>query len=782
MSLLQNSNAISEVGGYAISNSLRFQYASTTYLSRTPASNGNRTTFTYSLWIKRGQFSGLTYNPIISSGAAAGAGDNITFENEKIRFWLSGAASGDLVTTQVFRDPSAWYHLVIAIDTTQATAANRIKMYVNGSQITAFSTATYPTQNFNLGFLNTTTSQVIGYGYNSQAYDGYMTEINFIDGQALTPSSFGETDTTTGQWVAKKYTGTYGTNGFYLPFSNGTSTTTLGADSSGNSNNWTLNNFTRSAGVSDCWMIDVPSGNGGASGTQPSSNYAVLNPLARGANTFSRANLTEVIAGSGFSGGSTIAFNSGKWYSEITYGANTTNNIIIGITDANSTAGLFGSGVGYYANDGTRYVNGGNAAYGSTYTTNDVIGIAVDMDAGIITFYKNNVSQGNITLPSTPANGWKFSASNGTSGGTQTLNANFGQRSFAYTPPTGFKALCTANLPAATIKKGNQFMDATLYTGNGAARSITNAGSFSPDLVWIKDRTIGYGHIWADTIRGATNLLASNDTSAEFTVSNSITTFNSNGFSLGDWVAVNTNTNNYVAWQWDAGSSTVTNTSGSISSQVRANPTAGVSVVTFTATGANSTVGHGLGVAPKMVITKSRNNTFVWYTWHTALAGNEYLELSTAVAKGTSAGLWNSTIPTSSVLSFGSSYPSGTNLVAYCFSEIAGFSKFGSYTGNGSADGTFVYLGFRPKFVMIKSTSGVASWVTFDSVRLGYNSTESYLSPNSSGVEGTISGFGIDILSNGFKLRATDATLNGSGSTYIYACFAENPFQNSNAR
>lgn len=798
MSLLQNSNAI-ETGGYAISNSLRFQSASSTYLARTPASAGSQTTWTWSCWVKRGA---LGLGRFLSAGSALS--DQFGFNSSDNFQFVSDTTAHNLVTTQVFRDPSALYHIVVAFDTTQATAANRIKLYVNGTQVTAFSTATYPAQN-STTLINGNTAQNIGRRLQTggEYFDGYMTEINFVNAQALTPSDFGQTDTLTGQWVAKKYTGTYGTNGFYLPFSNGTSTTTLGADSSGNSNNWTLNNFTRSAGTSDCWMIDVPSGNSGASATQPSSNYSILNPLSAtsGSTTISAGNINVSLGTSGqwrTVANSMVIPTTGSWYWEITKTNTTTSgDAMIGIyaTDqsfsGNTPLSVNLYGYGYWDN-GQKVNNGSGTAYGSSWTNNDVIGVAFNSSTGQLTFYKNNVSQGvAFTVSSTKEYYAVISGANT----PPSFAVNFGQRSFAYTPPTGFKALCTANLPAATIKQGNQYMDATTYTGNGSTLSVTNAGGFSPDFVWIKDRAVAQQHLLYDTIRGVYNFLSSNTTTAESTNNQTLTAFNSNGFSLGTNGTSNSNGGSFVAWQWDAGSSTVTNTNGSISSQVRANPTCGVSVVTYTGNATtNSTVGHGLGVAPAMMIFKRRdaggNN---WTVYHKSLGIGQYIYLNSTAAAGTYSGYWNGVAPTSSVFNLSGINSdvngSGATYVAYCFAEIAGFSKFGSYTGNGSSDGPFIYLGFRPKFVMIKRTDTAGfNWLIYDSVRNTYNVTDLYLSPNSANAEASGITFpsAIDILSNGFKTRNYDATygptINANGGTYIYACFAESPFASSNAR
>lgn len=784
---LSNENAI-QTGGYNITNSLRFQSASSQYLSRTPASVGNRKTWTWSGWVKVGSLSTsqqCLFGHINNTGANQ---HTIYFVNNTIEYrYYASAMIGQRTTTQVFRDPSAWYHIVAVWDTTQATAGDRMKLYINGVQVTAFSATVNPTQNTDGIINNTVLTEIGGASQTASGYfDGYQTEVNFIDGQALTPSSFGATDATTGQWVAKKYTGTYGTNGFYLPFSNGTSTTTLGADSSGNSNNWTLNNFTRSAGVSDCWMYDVPSGNGGVSGTQPNSNYCVWSPVDKSPNmVMSKANLLATNSTAGYqSVRGTIGVTSGKWYWEVK--ATTTIGIASQQAYLGSTNDFVPNG-GYawaYVENGNKTNAGVNTAYGATFTSADTIGIAFDADAGTLTFYKNNVSQGVAFSGLTGQTYFPFTT---LLNSTPTAEANFGQRSFSFSPPSGFKALCTANLPAATIKKGNQYMDATLYTGNLIGQAITNAASFKPDLVWIKSRSAATDNKLTDSNRGAQKALVSNSTAAETTDLTGVVSFDTGGFTLGTSTTYNNTGATYVGWQWQAGQGTNTsNTSGTITSTVSVNATAGFSIVTYTGTGFLATVGHGLGVAPKMVIIKSRSSgTANWPTYHASYGNTGCVYLNATNAGNASATLYNNTSPTSSVFTINTATDvngSGSTYVAYCFAEIAGFSKFGSYTGNGSADGPFVYCGFRPKFIMVKRSSSTSDWWTWDTSRSPYNLSNTILYNNLASAEITNTAWDMDIVSNGFKLRTTDATVNGSGSTLIFMAFAENPFAQANAR
>jgi hypothetical protein len=375
-----------------------------------------------------------------------------------------------------------------------------------------------------------------------------------------------------------------------------------------------------------------------------------------------------------------------------------------------------------------------------------------------------------------------------------------GYGNFEYAPPSGYLALCTQNLATAlspTIDDGSAYFHTQLYTGNGTDdRSITNdanAGDFSPDFLWVKNRTSANGHALVDTTRGATKVLRSQATNAEETEANGIQAFETDGFEIGTSGLVNTSGNNYVAWQWKAsGGTTSSNTSGSITSTVQANTTAGFSIVTYTGNAtAGATVGHGLGKKPDMIIAKNRSTSRDWLILHKAYEGTsaENMRFSTsavASADSQASSGWYRTAPTSSVFYLGNGSAgdysgdtniSGGNMVAYCFAEIEGYSKFGSYTGNGSTDGTFVYTGFRPAWLMIKRTSDTGNWLMYDVKRNTYNVMDKYLLADNSQAEVSTDVF--DFTSNGFKIRYSGGIVNTSGSTHIYLAFAENPFVTS---
>ena len=776
--------AAGQGGGYVIDNSLRFRSSASAYLNRTPGSASNQRTFTFSMWFKRGELGSFQDLYVVDQDSNHQFFIELNSTNNiRVFDYQPSAFNLQLVTTAVYRDPSAWYHLVVAVDTTQATAANRCVIYVNGSQVTALSTATYPTQNYTT-MVDTTQPCRIGNAASvSRPFDGYLTEVNFIDGQALTPSDFGDYNEDTGVWQPAKYAGSYGTNGFYLNFSDNTTTTTLAADSSGNGNDWTPSNISLTAGVTYDSMTDTPTpyADGG--------NYAVLNPLRQnGSATFAQGNLAGT-SESGTSRGlcSTIVLpRSDKWYMEWTPSSSTTNwfgvtaNEIIA-TDIN-TAGQ--QSVLYYAINGTKWVNGSNSAYGSSYTT-QTIGIAFDGPAGTVTFYRDNVSQGAISLPSSTVD-YVFCMGNAGGGGV-TNYANFGQRPFAYTPPTGFKSLHTGNLPDSTIVDGSDYFDVVTRTGTGAEATVTGL-QFQPDLLWTKTRSNAVNHSLTST--GLTynySFLQTNTTEPENTSASQYYMIpTSDGYTVGTGDNINQVSRTFVDWVWKANGAGVSNDEGSITSTVSANTTAGFSIVTYTGTGVAATVGHGLGAAPSMVIVKKRNAAADWVVKHASLSSND----STLILTNTSAqtsyspSVWNNTAPTSSVFSIGtnSASNSANTFVAYCFSEVSGYSKFGSYTGNGSTDGPFVYTGFRPAFVMMKRSNSTGNWTIFDTGRQPVNlgtTSDPTLYPNLSIAEAT--GI-VDILSNGFKIRYTDGDYNTNGGTYIYMAFAENPFKNSLAR
>jgi hypothetical protein len=779
-------------GGYQISRSLRFNSADSAYLNRTFGA-GNQKTWTLSAWVKR---SALGENQIFSNYTSGTDVAWIYFNSSNELYFQNYESSNqlELKTTQVFRDVGAWGHLVVTLDTTQATSSNRAKLYWNGVQITTLTTATYPTQNADLKINTNGEAHEIGKA-SSAYFNGYMTEVNFIDGQALTPSSFGETDSATGVWKPKKYEGTYGTNGFFLKFADnsGTTSTTLGKDSSGNGNNWTPNNFSVTAGAGNDSMVDSPTAYGTDTGAGGSvrGNYCTWNPLRNGM-TLSNGNLTASSANNPGTS-ATFGMTSGKWYWEVSPNNGAIFIGIVGSSASLSTQIASSSNAwSYYGTNGLKYNNLSGVSYGATYGSGNVIGIAFDADAGTLVFYKDGVSQGTAYTGLT--SGPYFAAiSSDQSGTTTTSDSNFGQRAFAYTAPSGFKALCTTNLPTPTIgatstTQANDYFDVLTYTGQDTNLNTNTirAFSFQPGMVWEKSRVSGYHHFITDEVRTAAKVLSSSQTAGESSWSDNAfyVSINSDGVTLKGNTAVCDAGDTHVLWTWKANGAGSSNTNGTITSTVSANTTSGFSIVTYTGTGSAATVGHGLGVAPSMVIVKARTQASAenWIVGHTSIAFTNQLNLNTTAASAASTN-FNSTTPTITVFSIGSGTAVNANTytyVAYCFAPVAGYSAFGSYTGNGSTDGPFVFANHRPAFLLVKRTDTTSNWTILDFQREGYNVDNDPLFPNLSNAEGTTDL--ADLLSNGFKLRSTDASVNASGGTYIYMSLASNPFKFSLAR
>lgn len=794
---------------YPINNSLRFRSDSSTYLTRTPSTAGNRKTWTWSGWVKRGKLG--VRQDFFSASPTNPQGDGFFFDaNNKLVVNNTDASITiwQVVTTQVFRDVSAWYHIVIALDTDNATAADRIKLWVNGAQVTSFATATYPTLGYQ-GFLNTTCLHGVGILISGLQlhFDGYLAEVHFIDGQALTPNDFGLTDTN-GNWQPKAYGGTYGTNGWYLKFDDATSLTTLAEDRSGNANNWTATNVSLTAGATYDWMEDTPS-----------NNFPTWNPLFRDSaamHTITDGGLSAYSPAAPAGWQHTRATQtippSGKWYWEWTLTQSVSNGQGAALSIGAVNRAAFGNGV----NNGTGFAgllfstqtlptdqrqiskmdNGGNTAYaGQIPAVNDVFSFAYDASTGKYWHGRNGVwydsgDPGAGTNPSvTRLTIEELSIFQGsfyvTTPQYVITPVNFGQRPFAYSPPSGFNKLCTANLPAPTINDPRKHFDIKTRTGTGASASIAGY-AFQPDLVWIKSRGRAVDHALFDSVRGVQQMLEANQTGAETTETTGLTAFNGDGYTIGalDQINGTAATNSFVDWAWKAGGAAVANTAGSISSQVSVNAAAGISVVTYTGTGANATVGHGLGVAPKMVIVKRRDTTGPWPTQHSALAAANTVYLNTTAASAAAATVWNSTAPTSSVFSIGTSTDtnaSGGTYVAYCFAEVPGFSKIDTYVGNGNVDGPFVYCGFRPRWVLLRNVAA-AAWYIFDTSRSPANVMNNVLYPHVNNIEGASASFNVDFLANGFKWRNSFVELNSNAATYFCLAFAEAPLKLARAR
>jgi archaellin len=582
-------------------------------------------------------------------------------------------------------------------------------------------------------------------------------------------------------------------------------------DDSGNNNDWENNGLTESD-------ISLDS---------PTNNFATWNPLYDfTGSTFQEGNLKTGTTSAGLYGytTSTIAPSSGKWYCELYCTSSTTSDKVgLGKTtvvlNGTSSTGI----INYHRDGGYIQVDGSTQATGSTFGAGDIVGIAADLDSGSATFYKNGVSQGSASFT---AVGDYFIGimQDGRNSLSSNWSANFGQDSsfagvktpqgytdangigdFYYAPPAGYLALCTANLPEPAIgpnsaTNSDEHFGTALWAGDND-EVVTHGQAFTPDFVWVKARNSAtWWHVLSDRVRGFNNLLSTNSTAAENPASpagwiSSIddTQYNlvggSNGAPSDDGNFDRTGVT-YVGWNWKANGSGVSNTDGSITSTVSANVDAGFSIVSYTGTGSAATVGHGLNQTPDMMIVKNRNDgTRSWIVYHkdnTSAPETDFLRLDATNATADYP-VWNDTAPTSSVFSVGdaSTNGSGNGIITYCFHSVEGFSKFGSYTGNKAVDGPFVYLGFKPAFIMIKSVQYVDNWFVFDSARDDDNIVTATLYPNSSSAETYQSGSSfnpVDFLSNGFKIRGDNGAINDTGAQFIYMAFAENPFKYSNAR
>ena len=806
---------------YSIDQSIRCNRPDSAYVYRSPSSNGNRQTFTLSAWVKRADVSSGAF--IFGAGTSGSQYMFLGFNNDG-RLVTEEATGGQVWlkrSTNLYRDVSAWYHVVMAVDTTDGTASNRIKLWVNNERITSFTSNTDPSQNTGTYWNGTTRHDVGGAsaGNSSLRFDGFIAEVHNIDGTALDPTSFGESKN--GAWIPKRYDtadGAYGTNGFYLKFADNSTATALGTDSSGQGNNFSVTNFSTTDQMPD----------------SPTNNFATMNALQLEDVTLEDGNLLVRANGGTGTAGSTVSVSSGKWYFEARNdGAGAANfERMVGIMTSDAVV----STTSY--SDVNKYVwwaqtgnlrNNSNPSYGDTWTADgDIIGIALDLDNGAMWFSKNGTWQASATQSEIEAGTttnaaftgltgeYNFIISSGDTAGGSTnplMQANFGQDStfggnisaggnaddsglgdFAYTVPSGFNCLALANLPEPTIgpnsdTASDDYFNTVLYTGD-SDNDVTVTNTFAADWVWLKIRETSGSttqHFLQDIVRGfgGSKSLSSSSTGQEgYTGStqasqNIVTTSSSLRLVSADFVE---NSKTYVAWTWKAGGTAVSNTSGSITSSVSANQDAGFSIVTYAST--TGTVGHGLTQAPEAIIMKATNVSDQWTVGHKDLNGgsspwNYGIPLNSSASIQTNSGFWNNTAPTSTVFSQGS-WDSGYNKVAYCFHSVEGFSKVGNYVGNASSDGPFVYTGFRPAFVLLKVSSASNYWFTYDNKREGYNQENDTLSPNVTDPEDN--SYKLDLVSNGFKIRGSNNAHNQSGQTFIYLAFAENPFKYANAR
>ena len=810
----------------ATSRSLRMQDAR---LTRTPSSTGNPKKWTFSAWLKR---TNLGQSYIFGGSPLASGYDGIAAiyfnGSDQLHTYYDTSGSNPYGAvddgSRLYRDLGSWYHLCWAVD-----AENTIhKIWINNNLVST-NTGRYP-PNFTYGLNNSGDEMVIGDGswdsYGSPNFNGYMAEINYLDGQYLEPDSFAETKN--GVWIPLKDPSlTYGTNGFRLQFlATGTSADSsgIGADTSGQGNHFALTSLAAGDVVLD----------------NPENNFATLNLLDKSGGTFTEGNLRYDTSSWDMATG-TVLLPSGKWYYEVrvdAYNASA-NAFSVGIIQTNK---IRGSGNSYYwshsswstssqgylygvnVNGTTEYkISAGSATSLSSHpdiVQGSVIGIFIDLESDT-TSIKYNIDGGTPFELFTSMQDVDYTI--GVSDYLAQLTFNFGQDStfsgaetaggntdgngkgdFHTALPSGhtdYLAICSANLSDPTIgpqtdTQADDHFDTILRVGHGSSGGSTPA-NFKADWIWEKPRNGAYSHYLIDSSRGivdgSTQVLITNTTNLETTgnwykpPTSSSLEFNTNdwasSFSLVDWI-----------WKANGGTTTTNDASstsiGTIDSVFQANTTSGFSIVTYTGTGSAGTIRHGLSVAPSMVIIKSRTGASVpnWVIGQdqSGFTGQLYFD---AGAFSSNSGSFNNTAPTSSVVSINTDSTvnqSTATYVMYCFANVEGYSKIGSWIGNGSTNGTFIHTGFRPAWIMLKRTSDSGGWQMLDNKRNTFNPVDNYLLPNLSLYEidgSTLSpSIGIDFLSNGFKLRTTENVYNANGNTYIYLAFAEQPFKFSNAR
>ena len=803
----------SALGGAVIENSLRVNLTDSSYLIRTPSSAGNRRTFTISLWVKRSSMLGsAVFGAYISNSDRATlrftSGDVIEFQS----------AGASVKTDASFRDTNSWYHIVCAIDTTQGNQSDRGKIYVNGVQQTLQSNNL--SQNVETS-VNNNSVQTFGtrwIGSYNGGFDGYLAEINLIDGFQLDPTYFGYTEFQTGIWRPKAYVGSYGTNGVRLDFSDNSATTavTLGKDRSGQGNDYTPTNLSVSAGVGNDSFLESPT-------TKKEFPTFNSNLQTSSSTEYRQGNLAFYTSGSStVQTRANMSRNSGKWYAEFTlttYTFRSGSYPYIGVAQVENFSNTYAGNNGTaYNGNGHIYRNGSQLETGHpTYTQGDVISVAINLDSSPpqVWWAKNGsyIRSGNPSTltagvniePASTSGTYTFSASLYANPGQ--WDANFGQRPFVHSVPTGFKTLNTDNFSIHTpsIIRPQEHFDVITYSGNGSSPRAIGGLQFQPDFVWLKNRNSTNWHRWQDSVNGANNTLYSNSTNPQAPNESNghLDAFTEDGFIVDDasGEAVNGGSNTFVAWCWKGGGDSNTfNVDGTGYASASAagitegnlaitgasiNRKAGFSIVTFNANNnASATIGHGLNSKPKFVIVKDTANSDDWQCKF--IDDNMYVPLNDNNAGSTSYGNYTAT---DTLINLGYTWNNGSGKhVAYSWTNIPGYSKIGKYKALTSTDGAYVDLGFRPAFILIRPTNNFggsdqnySTWGLWDSTRSATNPVTyaGMLTANKNHAEqvrgngadnGALVAF--DILGTGFKVRNSAYEVGYSGD-YYYMAFAE---------
>lgn len=772
-------------------------------------------TATISMWVRRSAVETQQFLFLATNTAGADANTfSVQFNNEDRVFVAN--CSYYVESAAKFKDTTNYYHILAVADNTNATASERTRVYVNGVRIDAFDTyENYPPQN-TTGFGLSGHIHLMGDDWSTRRLDGYYNDVHYLDGIAADPEDFGEWKN--GVWIRKNYTGSYGSQGIHLDF----------ADSANMGNDVSDNNLDMTVTGTVVQTQDRPE-NRFVTGVP--ANYNVTSTPS----TLRFGGLYHIGSGS---------TNSTSYFNYETVDEYMDQNIYfeVKITAQDSLgAGYFqyvtvigenGTGVSMRWREYNLFSTGITVISGGLFNVanGDIVSVVVDMNHpdGRVYYFKNGVlsltAQPNVTTgrirkayiyqQDSSTSIWHYCymnfGQNGSFGGTSTAQGYTdinGHGDFYYDIASTYNcvSLCTANLPdpaigGAASTQSDDYFKTVLWTGDGATptRSITGYG-FQPDFLWTKSRNNAVGsdaHWLYDVVRGAgTNsmlTIASNSTAAEFDATGgngNVTSIDTDGFTITAGTSGTLNRNEsgipYVGWGWKAGGTAVTNTDGSITSTVSANPEAGFSIVKYTGTGAAATVGHSLNSAPEMVIIKNRTDGGAgdqWYTWHSGLTGDNYfVELDTSNAEGAQTSLWDGPFTSTvfDVKTHNGVNGSGDSMIAYCFHSVDGHCKVGSYSGTGSAEyPPAIDCGFEPAFVMVKRTDATGNWVIQDNVRKGYNLRDKALYPNVEDPEGT--GLDCDFHSYGFRPATTGTWINASGGKYVYLAFAKNPFKYSN--
>ena len=797
----------SALGGKKIEKSLTFDENNQTTLICNLGSSGdatNRKKTTLSFWIKLlrpKQGRGVITAAASGTGASA-TGTRFHLNSDgtwKFATQVSNSTVWAIDSDRIYTDTNAWYHVVMQLDTTQSTASNRVKIYVNGNQDTTFS-GSYPSQNYD-DYWSFGNWRIGDYGGDYGYYYGsrfMIADMYLLDGQSLDPTYFAFTETQTGIWTPKDYTGTFGDHGFHLEFKDDSAATatTMGKDTSGNANNFTPSNFSAS-GDGKSIKTDTPTNN------KPIINGLLNWTYDANGDTLREGNL-KLTGSQGWKNISTFKIDGTEklYYEFVNTSAGGWQLLGIILMDkgdlSNPSNALSDSRIYGFASTQATYFGG---SYTSTsdvpgWSNNDVM--SIKYEKGILRLYKNGA------LATAAATGidqtkeiYAYIANDNTSA---TGYVRFDKDSWTQSANAGvdytWQLSETGLVSNPTLIRPQRHFDTVTFTGNGSTGQSITSLEFQPDLIWLKNRSATNNHAMVNSVVGRAKGLYPDSNSAEFNSSTGrdVASFDISGFTVGEpeqASSTNNNGSNIVAWCWKAGgSSTVTNNDGNNTSQVSVNAEAGFSILTYTGNGTNNsniTMGHGLGKKPGWVIIKNRDSTADFVTWITGIGGSaddnqKNLGLNVTSSAGQNSDQFRYT--DSSVIAVrstdstnGKVNKNGDNYVAFCWIEIPGYSKFGIYTGNGSTDGPTVDLGFRPAYILLKRADGSAPWRIFDNKRPDiseYNNNTYRLHADDTTVENTGVPY-MDFLSNGFKIKDNGSYINGSGNDYVYATFAAQP-------